>query len=284
MQQTWRVPLVEFANGAYVCEAKEFFVSHSQYKQDFKVIKNIKNYHVLFVPKNVRFDSFIGLKNLFDKYPQNMIVILEKYASLKLFVDESFSFLHVYLYESSNLNCFFSLLGSANCKSELSISLLGKNACASIKGAYIVDNNKALSLKTYQAHLAQDTSSEVVIHGIASENACVTYRGNIFVAQKAVRAKALQGNKNIMLCQGVCIDAKPQMEILNNDVQCKHGCAVGVLDENQLFYLQARGLDQNQAKRLMLKGLFEHVLHVLNCPKLSNEVEKKIKARLSRFL
>jgi len=257
--------LVNIANGVFVCSLQDFIVSHPQYKQDLKNIKDLENYHVLFVPKNVQLDSFVDLKNFIceNRLPKNIIIILEKHAALKLCADESFTPLRFYLHESSSLYCFLSLFGSDSFENELHLFLLGRNAKAIVRGVYVADNMQSMSLKTYQVHMAQDASSEVVINGVALENACVSYRGNIFVAQKASRTKALQGNKNIILGKRALVDSRPNMEILNNNVQCKHGCAVGVLDENQLFYLQTRGLDLNKAKRLIVKGLFDNLMHDL---------------------
>lgn len=270
MQQIWRAQLVNVFDGAYLYSSKDFITSYPAYKKNLQRIKNLQNFYVLFISKCTQLDHCIDLKNIFTKHKhsKNIIVILEKYASLKLYIDDFFVHAYFYLYESSSLHCFLSLINATDFTNELHLFLCGKNANTTVKGVYIADNMQNISLKTYQTHMAQDTSSEVIINGVAAENACVKYEGAIYVDQKAVQSRALQKNKNIILGQKASVDARPQMEILNNDVQCTHGCAVGVLDEDQLFYLQTRGYSLEKAKKMVIEGLFGDVMHDLEGSKL----------------
>jgi len=248
-------------HGIFVGNIKDFFISYPRYRQTLQDIEKKESSSVLFVPRNLDIDDVAFVKQLLSKngFSKNSIVILEKGASLTLYIDEIFSSLSFYLHELSNLHCVLFIPEARHIAANLHLFLLGKNACAMVNGAYIADGTQTISLQTHQIHLAQDTSSNVIINGIALNNACVKYRGNIHITQQAARANALQSNKTIILGKKALVDSRPNMEVLNNDVQCKHGCAIGILDENQLFYLQTRGIDCSKAKKLMIEGLFAHI-------------------------
>lgn len=87
----------------------------------------------------------------------------------------------------------------------------------------------------------------------------VKYRGKIFVDKDACAVKAIQKNKNIILGKNISIDATPELEILNNDVECRHGCAVGQFDKKGLFYLQSRGLEKKEAVKLLIESFFDNI-------------------------
>ena len=81
------------------------------------------------------------------------------------------------------------------------------------------------------------------------------FNGKIFVRQQAQKTNAYQSNKNILLSDSCSVNTKPQLEIFADDVKCSHGCTVGRLNEEGLFYLQSRGISEKTARNLLLQRI-----------------------------
>ena len=81
------------------------------------------------------------------------------------------------------------------------------------------------------------------------DNATGVFNGKIFVQPQAQKTNAYQSNKNILLSDDASVNTKPQLEIFADDVKCSHGCTVGRLDEEGLFYLQSRGISEKMPGR-----------------------------------
>jgi Fe-S cluster assembly protein SufD len=95
------------------------------------------------------------------------------------------------------------------------------------------------------------------------------FRGRVRVRPGAQHSDARQSNPNLLLSEGAEIDSKPQLEILADDVKCSHGSAIGQSDENALFYLRTRGIDEAAARALLVRGFAAEVLAALPEPALA---------------
>jgi Fe-S cluster assembly protein SufD len=106
------------------------------------------------------------------------------------------------------------------------------------------------------------------------------YSGLIRVHPGAVKTDAYQANRNLVLSDHAKADSKPELEILNNDVRCTHGSTVGQVDEDQLFYLQSRGVSRDEAVRLIAMGFFEDVLDRLRVEVVRSALHDAIARKL----
>src|SRR5438046_5679864 len=99
--------------------------------------------------------------------------------------------------------------------------------------------------------------------GIVDGKATGIFNGKIFVRQDAQKTNAYQSNKNILLSDTASVNTKPQLEIFADDVKCSHGCTIGQLDEEGLFYLRSRGISEKTAKSLLVHAfaidILEHI-------------------------
>tara|TARA_B100000214_G_scaffold370573_1_gene345447 strand:+ start:433 stop:1683 length:1251 start_codon:yes stop_codon:yes gene_type:complete len=112
---------------------------------------------------------------------------------------------------------------------------------------------------------------------VASENSHCIFNGSISVPQKAQKTEAAQLSRNLLLSKRARIDTKPELEIVADDVRCTHGATVSQLQDEELFYLLSRGIDNEHANSLLLKGYYDEV--VSNFPKCAekwNYIEKLI--------
>jgi Fe-S cluster assembly protein SufD len=116
--------------------------------------------------------------------------------------------------------------------------------------------------------------------GIIDENATGVFNGKIFVRKDAQKTNAYQSNKNVLLSDTANVNTKPQLEIFADDVKCSHGCTVGRLDEEALFYLKARGIGDKEAKALLLHAFAGEILDKIELPSIREYADKIISERL----
>ena len=96
----------------------------------------------------------------------------------------------------------------------------------------------------------------------------------------AQKTDAMQTNKNLLLSNEARVDTKPQLEIFADDVKCAHGAAVGQIDEDELFYLETRGLNPDLARNLLTYGFAEEVIAKIKIDSLRNQIDEAVLGRL----
>ena len=117
---------------------------------------------------------------------------------------------------------------------------------------------------------------------VASDNSHCIFNGSIEVPQKAQRTEAAQLSRNLLLSKRARIDTKPELEIVADDVRCTHGATVSQLQDEELFYLLSRGIDNKHANSLLLKGYFDEIIS--HFPKSSNKwnIFKKLTQNINK--
>lgn len=137
---------------------------------------------------------------------------------------------------------------------ELVVRLIGQNANADITCACHGTDSNIFTFKTMQDHQAAQTTSSLHIKAVLDDESKMTSLNMIHVEKEAQQVKAEQSCKSILLSNQAHAVAVPQLEIKTNNVACKHGAAISSLDQEQLFYLQSRGLNKAQTKEMLIKG------------------------------
>ena len=152
------------------------------------------------------------------------------------------------------------LLGGRTVKTNSYFDLAGPGAQAFVHGFMFGDSRQHFDLHTLQRHLQPNTTSDLLIKTVLKDRARSVYQGLIQVSEGAQRTDAYQANRNLLLSETARADSIPGLEILANDVRCTHGATIGQVDEEQMYYLMARGLRRNEAQRLIVEGFFAPVL------------------------
>lgn len=124
----------------------------------------------------------------------------------------------------------------------------------------LLSGEQQFSCLTQQLHEAHSTTSSVLVKSIVTDKAQFVYQGTINVARDAQHTRAKQLNKNVLCGERACARAIPSLEVSAHDVSCAHGTASGPLDEQQLWFLQSRGLSYHAAVRLLMCAFIEDVL------------------------
>lgn len=131
---------------------------------------------------------------------------------------------------------------------------LGEGAEFTLGAAQLAQGERVLEVVTEVRHLAPDAVSRQVVRSVAGGNATVNYLGKVHVAKGADGTDGEQSVRAMLLDRTATANARPELEIYADDVKCAHGCAVGELDANGLFYMASRGIAPPEAKKLMLQA------------------------------
>ncbi|MES3629347.1 MAG: Fe-S cluster assembly protein SufD [Longimonas sp.] len=140
-----------------------------------------------------------------------------------------------------------------------------------------VDNN------TLVDHVHADCVSNELYKHILNDRSTAVFNGKVFVHRDSQRIDAYQSNDSLVLSDEADIYTKPELEIYADDVVCSHGATAGQLDEEGLFYLRSRGLDQKRARILMMQAFAQKVIDVVDIAPLKALIEDRVQERLRTF-
>ena len=175
--------------------------------------------------------------------------------------------------ENSISETFIFSSGSDYVKNEVNCNLEGKYSSAFINGIHLLSKNKHHEIRTNTNHLYENTKSYQLIKSVIDDSSKSVYQGKIYVDSKAQKTDGYQLSKAVLLNEQAEFNAKPELEIYADDVKCSHGSASGSLDEDSIFYLMSRGLDQKTAKELLINGFLLDVVEKIT----DEEIKKLIK-------
>ncbi|MBK6264782.1 Fe-S cluster assembly protein SufD [Marivirga sp. S37H4] len=165
-------------------------------------------------------------------------------------------------------------------RNNLSIAVHSEHSETNMIGLYFLDYSTHVDNHTVVDHRVPNCESNETYKGVLDGKSRGVFNGKIFVRQPAQKTNAFQSNRNILMSDGSEMDTKPQLEIWADDVKCSHGCTVGQLDKDQLFYLKARGLDEKTAKSMLLNAFASDVVNPIKIEALKKLIESKIIERL----
>lgn len=151
-------------------------------------------------------------------------------------------------------------LGGKLTKVDLEMHLDGPGSEARFSGCYFGNESQHFDFHTFQNHRVGNSTSDLLFKGALRDRARTVYQGLIKVHRDAQRSDAYQANRNLLLSPRARADSIPSLEIEANDVRCTHGATVSQVDEEQLFYLMARGLSRREAEHMIVLGFFQPVL------------------------
>lgn len=162
--------------------------------------------------------------------------------------------------KDGSVDWIFGALGSRLTKNFSDLNLVGQGSTGKMSGFYFADNEQHLDHDTQQNHLAPNTTSDLLFKGALLDKSRSIWQGMIYVAPEATKTDGYQANRNLVLSRDARADSIPGLEILTDDVRCTHGATVGKIDEEQIFYLESRGIQKRQAERLIVEGFFDPIM------------------------
>lgn len=207
---------------------------------------------------------------------------LEENSELELIIIEEESCessIEVTLKKCSRLKIFTFCL-SGKIKNSLKINLSGEMATASLFGLSIGGGNEVMENHIFMRHEVGHTESRQTYKSILGGRAYGVFDGKIRVEKGADKSNAYQLNKNILLSDEATMNSKPQLEIFADDVKCTHGATTGQIDREAIFYLKARGIGEEEAKKILIEAFIEDLLSGINDVKLRGVITSKISKKL----
>ncbi len=151
---------------------------------------------------------------------------------------------------------------------------------STLKGVTILGEKQHVDHHTLVHHQEPNCESHQDYKGIFGEKSTGVFNGKIIVDKIAQKTNAFQQNNNVLISDQATVNTKPQLEIFADDVKCSHGCTIGQLDEDALFYLQSRGIPRKEATGLLMYAFANNVLESVRLPELKNRINKLIANKL----
>ena len=143
---------------------------------------------------------------------------------------------------------------------EMHIKQLEGNAKTNIKGIQITKNNEQIATYTKIEFNGPNGFLDQINKSLANDRSHAIFEGSIIVPKIAQKTDASQLSRNLLLSNHAQIDTKPQLEIIADDVKCKHGATISQLNEEELFYMRSRGLTLTEASQLQLSSYFQEII------------------------
>ena len=156
----------------------------------------------------------------------------------------------------------------------------GEHIDSILKGITIIEGKQHVDHHTLVHHIEPNCESHQDYKGIYDERSTGVFNGKVIVEKEAQKTNAYQKNNNILMNNKSTINAKPQLEIFADDVKCSHGCTIGQLDEQALFYMQQRGIPKKEAKALLMYAFANTVLESVKVPEVKERIMKLIATKL----
>ncbi|HKO59905.1 MAG TPA: Fe-S cluster assembly protein SufD [Pyrinomonadaceae bacterium] len=153
-----------------------------------------------------------------------------------------------------------------------------------VDGLYLVTDNQHTDTHSVIDHRQPHCTSHQLYKGILDGKSRAVFNGKVFVRHGAQKTDAMQTNKNLLLSNEARVDTKPQLEILADDVKCAHGAAVGQIDEEELFYLETRGIHPDLGRNLLTYGFAEEVINKIKVDSIKQQLDKAVLNRLNTRL
>ena len=148
-------------------------------------------------------------------------------------------------------------------------------------GLYVLNEGEKVDFKTSATHKVRNTSCLQDVRGVLKNNAESKYIGSIVIEEKASLTESFLDDGVLVLGNGTKNQADPILEIKNNDVKASHGSTTGRINEEEIFYLMARGLSKSESENLIVEGFFEKLLNQIEDEQVRNLIAEKLQTKLN---
>ena len=183
------------------------------------------------------------------------------------------------VYDATNIT-----LGGKLSRHDINVKFNAEGGEAFVDGLYLISDDQHADTHSIIDHALPNCTSHQTYKGIVDGKARAVFNGKVFVRENAHGTDAQQSNKNLLLSNDARVDTKPQLEIYNDDVKCAHGATVGQLEEEELFYLLSRGLNESLARNLLTYGFAEEIVNKIEIESIKKQLDEAVLNRLNANL
>ncbi|MHC4128472.1 MAG: Fe-S cluster assembly protein SufD [Planctomycetota bacterium] len=171
-------------------------------------------------------------------------------------------------------------IGGAIVRNDITTVLDGPGAHCTLNGLYLVSGRQHVDNHLRVEHAKPNCDSREYFKGVLHEQARAVFTGRIVVHKDAQKTDAKQTNMNMLLSEDAQVDTKPQLEIFADDVKCTHGATVGQIDEEAIFYLRSRGIDEAMARDILVFAFAQESLELIGPEPLRRQLQDVLLERL----
>ena len=182
--------------------------------------------------------------------------------------------------KNSKLESHSISLGGALVRNDIHGQLAAEGAEIIMNGLYMTGDKQHVDNHTRVDHLKPRTLSTENYRGVLNGKSRAVFNGKVIVHKDAQKIEAHQNNANLLLSDDAEIDTKPELEIYADDVKCTHGATVGQLDQNMLFYLRSRAIDEETARSLLTYAFADELISNINFAPIRNRLERLVIGQL----
>ncbi len=264
--------------------------------------------HLLFINTG-QADCMTTVRNVIQAGPGSAATVIESWVALndatsltntvtEIVLDENATLAHYKLEQeaaaathigglyvqqdrNSHLDAHSIALGGRLVRNELQVDLNGRGAQCNLNGLTLTHGQQHVDNHTRIEHHQPQATSNEWYRGILDDRSRTVFSGRIVVHPGAQQTQAQQSNHSLLLSDNAEADARPQFEIYADDVQCTHGCTVGELDAEALFYLRSRGLDEDGARSLLIYAFAADVLDRMHLDPVRHYLQQQLAERLT---
>ncbi len=264
--------------------------------------------HLLFISTG-QADSMTTVRNVIQAGPGSAATVIESWVALndatcltntitEIVLDENSTLEHYKLEQegasathigglyvqqgrNSHLDAHSIALGGRLVRNELQVDLNARGAECTLNGLTLTHGHQHVDNNTRIEHHQPQATSNEWYRGILDDRSRTVFSGRIVVHPGAQQTQAQQSNHSLLLSGEAEADARPQFEIYTDDVQCTHGCTVGALDADALFYLRTRALDEDAARSLLVYAFAADVLDRMRLDPVRHYLEQQLAERLT---
>ena len=267
-------------------------------KENVKLIKPLEIKYKI----NNDMTNIISNNRLFISIGENTsaeIIISEEYSNtgnlnslVEVFIDKNSNLDIIFLSKKNNINQIYNFSSTIADNSTLNlfpidiqgklikknyfIFLNGKNSSINYNSLNLMDNSNHIDNYIKIEHLNNFTNSNTCHKNILKDKSKGIFYTKAKINEGAVNSEVNQKNNNLMLSNQANVHSNPQLEIYNNDVKCTHGSTTGQVDDEIIFYMQSRGLEKDECKKLILQGFSDEVLNKIKNDTIRKNIQKKI--------
>jgi len=189
--------------------------------------------------------------------------------------------MNVYQEQDSTCNINTLIFGGSFIRNNLNFEQNGSNCESNMNGVSILNNNQLADNHTFVDHKSAHCRSNEMYKGVYLDNSKGVFNGKIMVRPDAQKIDAFQSNNNLLLSDTSSIDSKPQLEIYADDVKCSHGCTIGQLDDDALFYMRSRGIGIEEAKAVLTYAFASEAIENISVEQVKTLAKKLLAKKLN---
>ena len=171
-------------------------------------------------------------------------------------------------------------IGGRLTRNNLTVTMAGEGSNSDVRGAYLVTRDQHIDNQVIVDHLVGHNDMNELYKGILDGRARSVFHGSIIVRPNAAKVNAMQVDKNLLLSNEAEADTKPAFWIYCDDVRCGHGAACGRLDDDSLFYLVSRGIDEETARMILIRAFVSEIVDAIEDPSIHEHVATLLTAKL----